>query len=78
MILGDIETGSAVVDTHNSAGFGRNAVVTILTQMADGLQQQSFFYSTDNGYSFTAYEGNPVMPNPNPDAKLAFRDPKIF
>ncbi|KEY73577.1 hypothetical protein S7711_09193 [Stachybotrys chartarum IBT 7711] len=78
IILGDIETGSAVVDTDNTAGFGQNVVVAILTQMADGLQQQSLFYSVDNGYSFTPYEGNPVMPSPNPGARPAFRDPKIF
>ncbi|KAH7187387.1 glycosyl hydrolase [Fusarium oxysporum] len=77
-ILGDIETGSAVVDTENTAGFGKNTVVAMLTQMADGVQQQSLFYSTDNGYSFTPYEGNPVMPNPSPSTKPAFRDPKIF
>ncbi|KAH8688954.1 glycosyl hydrolase [Talaromyces proteolyticus] len=79
VILGDIETGSAaVVDTDNSAGFGQNSVVAILSQMADELQQQSLFYSTDNGYSFLPYAGYPVMPNPNPDAKPAFRDPKIL
>ncbi|KAF5692966.1 levanase [Fusarium denticulatum] len=78
IVLGDIETGSAVVDINNTAGFGRNAVVAIVTQMADGVQQQSLFYSTDNGYSFIPYEGNPVMPNPGPSTKPAFRDPKIF
>jgi levanbiose-producing levanase len=77
-ILGDVETGSAVVDPENTAGFGKNTVVAILTQMEDGIQQQSLFYSTDNGYSFTAYEGNPVMPNPSSSTKPAFRDPKIF
>ncbi|KAK9322006.1 glycosyl hydrolase [Lipomyces orientalis] len=76
--LGDIETGSAVVDTANTAGFGANAVVALLTQMGDGLQQQSLFYSTDNGYTFTPYSGNPVMPNPNPSAKPDFRDPKVI
>jgi levanbiose-producing levanase len=30
--LGDIETGSAVVDTEGSAGFGKGAVVAVLTQ----------------------------------------------
>ncbi|KAF5544527.1 Levanbiose-producing levanase [Fusarium phyllophilum] len=77
-IIGDIETGSAVVDVNNTAGFGRNAVVAIVTQMTDGVQQQSLFYSTDNGYSFIPYQGNPVMPNPSPSSKPAFRDPKIF
>ncbi|KUL92247.1 hypothetical protein ZTR_02326 [Talaromyces verruculosus] len=78
VILGDIETGSAVVDTNNTAGFGQNTVVAIVTQMENGIQQQSLFYSTDNGYNFTAYEGNPVMPNPDPNTKPAFRDPKVF
>ncbi|KAK9384230.1 glycosyl hydrolase [Lipomyces mesembrius] len=76
--LGDIETGSAVVDTNNTAGFGVNAVVAILTQMADGIQQQSLFYSTDNGYMFTPFSGNPVMPNPDPTAKPAFWNPKVI
>ncbi|RBA11810.1 hypothetical protein FPRO05_14198 [Fusarium proliferatum] len=78
IILGDIETGSAVVDINNTAGFGRNAIVAIVTPMADGVQQQSLFYSTDNGYSFIPYAGNPVMPNPSPSTKPAFRDPKVF
>ncbi|KAK9366098.1 glycosyl hydrolase [Lipomyces kononenkoae] len=76
--LGDIETGSAVIDTNNTAGFGENTVVAILTQMGDGIQQQSLFYSTDNGYTFTPFPGNPVMPNPDPTAKPAFRDPKVI
>jgi levanase len=76
--LGDIETGSAVVDTFNSAGFGRDAVVALLTQMQDGIQQQSLFYSNDNGFKFTAFDGNPAMPSPDPGAKPAFRDPKII
>ncbi|KAK8048026.1 hypothetical protein PG996_016090 [Apiospora saccharicola] len=77
-ILGDVETGSAVVDTTNSAGFGQDAVVAVLTQMQDGIQQQSLFYSNDAGYTYTAFDGNPVMPNPDPSAQAAFRDPKIF
>lgn len=77
-ILGDIESGSAVVDTANTAGFGQDALVAVLTQMQDGVQQQSLFFSTDSGYSFTPFEGNPVMPNPDPDTKPAFRDPKVF
>ncbi|KAK9238775.1 glycosyl hydrolase [Lipomyces kononenkoae] len=78
IILGDIETGSAVIDTNNTAGFGESAVVAILTQMEDGIQQESLFYSTDDGYTFTPFSGNPVMPNPDPTAKPAFRDPKII
>ncbi|MFZ1250797.1 MAG: glycoside hydrolase family 32 protein [Candidatus Microsaccharimonas sp.] len=73
--LGDIETGSAVVDVNNTAGFGAGAVIALMTQMSNGVQVTSLFYSTDGGYSFTNYTGNPVMPNPGqPD----FRDPKVF
>ncbi|MFF2246570.1 glycoside hydrolase family 32 protein [Arthrobacter sp. NPDC058130] len=73
--LGDIETGSAVVDQDNSAGFGKGAVIAVMTQQDHGIQRQSLFYSTDNGYSFTAYAQNPIMENPGqPD----WRDPKII
>ena len=75
VVLGDVESGSSVVDAKNSAGFGENAVVAILTQMQDGVQQQSLFYSNNSGYTFTAFDGNPVMPNPG---KTDFRDPKII
>ncbi len=73
--LGDIETGSAVVDTDNSAGFGKGAVVAIMTQQDQGIQRQSLFYSTDNGYTFTEYAQNPVMENPG---QPNWRDPKII
>lgn len=72
--LGDIETGSAVVDYENTAGFGKGAVVAVLTQQDKGVQRQSLFYSTDGGFSFSSYEGNPVMENPGAEH---WRDPKI-
>src|SRR4051812_48265135 len=71
--LGDIETGSAVIDTENTAGFGQNAVIALATQMADGVQQQSLFYATDNGYKFNPFLGNPVLPHFNPSSKSDFR-----
>ncbi len=73
--LGDIETGSAVVDHGNSAGFGKDAVIAVMTQQDEGVQRQSLFYSTDKGYSFKAYDGNPVMDNPG---EQHWRDPKII
>lgn len=72
--LGDILTGSAVVDTEGTAGFGRGAVVALVTQQDDGIQRQSLFYSTDDGYSFEEFDGNPVMENPG---VVDWRDPKI-
>ena len=73
--LGDIETGSTVVDHDNSAGFGKGAVIAVMTQQDQGIQRQSLFYSTDNGYSFTGYEQNPIMENPG---QPHWRDPKII
>lgn len=72
--LGDIETGSAVVDHQNTAGFGKDAVISVLTQQDKGVQRQSLFYSTDGGFTFSSYEGNPVMENPGAEH---WRDPKI-
>lgn len=71
--LGTIFSGSAVVDTDNTAGFGAGAIVAIYTQNSD-RQVQSIAYSTDNGRFFTKYENNPVLTSDARD----FRDPKVF
>lgn len=73
--LGDIETGTAVVDTEGTAGFGKGAVIAVLTQQDAGVQRQSMFYSTDQGHTFTSYEQNPVMDNPGEEH---WRDPRIL
>lgn len=59
--LGTIFSGSSAVDVANSAGFGKDAVVTLYTSAATS-QIQSLAYSTDGGYKFSTYEGNPVLP----------------
>lgn len=72
--LGAIFSGSAVVDSDNTAGFGKDAVIAIYTS-AGASQQQSIAYSTDKAESFKTFEGNPVIPN---SSKPDFRDPKVF
>lgn len=70
-------TGSGVIDTHNTAGFGENALVVLATQPTGGdryEQEQYLYHSGDGGYTFTAY-GPPVIDNP--DHSDWFRDPKI-
>ena len=71
--LGDIFSGSAVIDKDNTAGFGANAMVAIYTS-ASNVQQQSIAYSTDGCKTFSRYIGNPVIKN-NDDN---LRDPKVF
>lgn len=72
--LGDIFSGSAVVDKNNTAGYGENAVIAFYTSAGAAGQQQSMAYSTDGGMTFKKYEANPIIPNS--DDK--FRDPKVF
>lgn len=72
---GDIQSGSAVIDANNTAGFGAGAIVVVATQQLDAVQTQSLFYSTDGGYTFEQYAGNPIMRNPAGSGD--FRDPKI-
>ena len=71
--LGDVFSGSAVIDRNNTAGFGANAIVALYTS-AGSAQQQSMAYSTDGGRSFARYTGNPVIRNDDDN----LRDPKVF
>lgn len=71
--LGDVFSGSAVIDKNNTAGFGANAMVALYTA-ASNVQQQSIAYSTDDGNTFSRYSANPVIAN-NDDN---LRDPKVF
>ena len=71
--IGTIFSGSAVVDKNNTAGLGKGAVVALYTSAGEN-QTQSMAYSTDNGKTFTKYEGNPIIISTVPD----FRDPHMF
>jgi sucrose-6-phosphate hydrolase SacC (GH32 family) len=71
-------TGSTVLDTDNTAGFGENALIAIMTQPTDGnayQQEQYLWYSNNNGETFSKYE-EPVIKNT--DNSNWFRDPKII
>ena len=80
----DLWSGSAVVDTANTAGFGAGAVIMLATQMdhptqqqidnASGPQAQFLWYSQDGGRNFHAYGETPVIPN---GGRTDFRDPKV-
>lgn len=80
----DLWSGSAVVDTANTAGFGAGAVIMLATQMdhptpqqiedSNGPQAQFLWYSQDGGRNFQAYGDTPVIPN---GGRTDFRDPKV-
>ena len=72
-----IFTGSAVVDSANTSGFGKDGVppmVAIYTGNSSRLQTQNLAYSTDHGRTWTKYSGNPVIDLHESD----FRDPMVF
>lgn len=71
--LGTIFSGSAVVDSSNTTGFGKDAIVAMYTTAAEN-QTQSLAYSNDGGKTFTKYSGNPTLTAKEPD----FRDPKMI
>ncbi len=71
--FGMIFSGASVVDKDNTAGFGKDAIVALYTSAAES-QMQSLAYSTDNGKTFTKYEGNPVVTS----NVIDFRDPHMF
>jgi fructan beta-fructosidase len=73
---GAIYSGSAVIDWHNTAGLGKEAMVAIFTHHSDDRQSQSIAHSTDKGRSWIKYDGNPVVEPP--DGVRDFRDPKVF
>lgn len=73
-----IFSGSAVIDEHNTSGFGRGGnppMIAIYTgHYADSeLQDQRIAYSLDDGRTWTKYENNPVI-----DGRADFRDPKVI
>ncbi|WP_037319087.1 glycoside hydrolase family 32 protein [Salegentibacter sp. Hel_I_6] len=82
---GYIFSGSAVVDTENTSGFGDGETPPVIAMFTyhdpkgeeegrEDYQTQAIAYSLDEGKTFTKYEGNPVIENPG---IRDFRDPKI-
>lgn len=69
---GDPWTGSLVVDKNNTAGFGTNAVIALVT-MPYEHQSTHLWYSTDDGNSFQYYG----IVQHNPTGSSDFRDPKV-
>lgn len=83
--LGYIFSGSAVVDAHNTSGFGKEGKIPLVAIFTHhnpageksgrtNFQNQSIAYSLDEGATWTKYAGNPVLKNPG---IRDFRDPKV-
>lgn len=70
--LGAVFSGSSVVDSENTAGFGKDAVVSLYTS-AGASQIQSLAHSEDDGETFEIYPANPVL-----TLESEARDPNMF
>jgi len=73
-----IYSGSVVVDSLNTSQLGSlesPPLVAVYTSVSpDGIQTQALAFSTDGGFEWEKYAGNPVLDRGSPD----FRDPKVF
>jgi len=83
--MGYIFSGSAVVDVHNTSGFGslKNPPIVAMFTYHDAVkeksgatdyQSQAIAYSLDDGMTWTKFKGNPVIKN---SGIKDFRDPKM-
>jgi fructan beta-fructosidase len=84
--LGYIFSGSAVVDSNNTSGFGKDGKIPLVaiftnhdpksaSEGKNNFQNESIAYSLDNGTTWTKYSGNPMLKNPG---IIDFRDPKVM
>lgn len=72
-------SGSAVIDSLNTSGFGLNGqppMVAVYSglRVKDGMQFQCIAYSNDQGITWTPYQFNPVIDIHSTE----FRDPQVF
>lgn len=69
-------TGSVVVDTANTAGYGHDAYIAAFTSFDKNTtkQSQSIAFSRDGGREFQYYDLNPVVDIWSTE----FRDPTVF
>ncbi len=81
--FGDIWSGGAVVDIHNTSGLFDNSIrkeerlVAIYT-VTRPVSQMCMAYSYDGGYTWIKYENNPVINNINYVIGEGFRDCKVY
>lgn len=76
--FGDVWSGSAVIDTNNTAGFGAGTLIALATMPADNAagqnQSTALWYSRDGGATFTFH----AIVHPNFPGNKPFRDPTVF
>ena len=77
---GQVYSGTAIVDWHNSSGLKTSVDAVIIAffthaDHADGTQSQGLAFSNDRGRTWTMHDRNPLLANPT---QKDFRDPKVL
>ena len=69
-------SGSAVVDSRNTAGFRTGDEDVIVVAYTSTGRGECIAYSNDRGRTFTEYEGNPVVRHRGRDPKVVWYEPR--
>ncbi len=68
-------SGSAVVDTANTSGFGTAAAPPLVTAFTSTGRGECITYSIDRGRTWVEYDRNPVVKHAGRDPKLVWHAP---
>jgi fructan beta-fructosidase len=75
MAKGACFSGSAAVDTNNTAGFQTGNEKVIIAALTDTGAGEAIAYSNDRGRTFSWYEQNPVVEHRGRDPKIIWYEP---
>ena len=78
--LGSPWSGTAVVDHHNAAGWGKGTLILAFTAFDRKSQKQvqCLAHSRDNAQTFTRFADNPIIDSNRELNTFDTRDPKVF
>jgi fructan beta-fructosidase len=68
-------SGSAVVDTHNTSGWGSPAHPALVAAFTSVKRGECLVYSIDGGQTFTEFEKNPILVHSGRDPRLLWYAP---
>jgi fructan beta-fructosidase len=68
-------SGSAVVDRHNTSGFGSAGAPPLVAAFTSTARGECIVFSNDRGRTWTEYDGNPVIRHAGRDPRLLWHEP---
>jgi fructan beta-fructosidase len=68
-------SGSAVVDTNNTSGFGQGKDAPLVAAFTSTGRGECIVYSNDRGRTWKEYEGNPAVKHAGRDPRLVWYEP---